>query len=123
MWRWRWVLNPSPHFTMPLKVQKISWKTKFKLMIGRDSWELTDNIKRNEYNFLLRNEYLGKEPVFDIATYEATLLDGTQSLFKYKGNKFQSMQEVYSDDGGHLNKIGSKLIAEQLLIFLANNIK
>jgi hypothetical protein len=109
------------HFTMPLKTQHFSWKTKFKNFIGKESWELAENIKRNNYNKLLLKAYNGNQPIFDIASYQATLQDGSQTTFKYKGEKFIYMQDSYSSDGGHLNAIGAKVIAEQLLIFLAEN--
>lgn len=110
------------HFTMPLRTQPISWKTKAKLFLGKELWEFTDNIKRNQFNQLLLQEYQGKEPVFDIAGYEATTDDGRQMTFQYKEKKYLAMLAEYSADGGHLNKKGEKWIAGNLLVFLVNNI-
>ncbi len=111
------------HFTMPLKTQHFSWKSKLKNFIGKESWELAENIKRNNYNKLLLEEYKGRQPIFDIASYEATLQNGSQAVFKYKGEQFLYMQDSYSSDGGHLNSLGAQVIAEQLLIFLAESLK
>lgn len=111
------------HFTMPLKTQHFSWKTKLKNFIGKESWELSENIKRNHYNNLLLKEYKGLQPVFDIASYQATLQNGSKTFFKYKGEQFLYMQESYSSDGGHLNSSGAQVIAEQVLIFLAESFK
>ncbi len=110
------------HFTMPLKMQQMTWKTKVKSWLGRDVWEVADNVKRNEFNKLLLTEYRGKEPVFDIAAYEAISVDGAEETFKNKGVKYYSLRKEYTDDGGHLNSFGRKIVAEQLLIFLAENL-
>ena len=110
------------HFTMPLHTQKITWKTKVKMLAGRDAWEFTDNIKRNEFNKLLLAEYKGKEPVFDIARFEATGKDGTSTVFKYHGKEYFSVDPAYSSDGGHLNMLGRRTIAEHLLVFLVNEL-
>ncbi len=110
------------HFTMPLKVQEITWKTKVKSLLGRDVWELADNIKRNEFNALLLDAYAGKELVFDIAAYEASTVSGEAEVFKNKGEPYYALRSEYSSDGGHLNTMGRKIIAEQLLIFLAEKL-
>ena len=109
------------HVTMPLKTQQFTWKTKLKMLIGKNSWELAENIKRNTYNKLLLREYSNREPIFDIAAYEATLEDGSIASFKNKGASYLYMQDAYSSDGGHLNPSAARMIAEQLLIFLAEN--
>jgi len=108
------------HFTMPLRTQKITWKTRLKLMLGKEAWEIQDNLKRNQFNRLLKDTFQGSEPVFDIALYEATLADGSLSKFTYDDTEYLSMNPAYSSDGGHLNKLGSRLIAEKFLLFLVN---
>jgi hypothetical protein len=108
------------HFTMPLRTQPVSWKTKIKLLMGKEPWEFTDNMKRNQFNELLLKQYQGKEPVFDIAGYEATGQDGKKMTFTYKGKNYLAMRPEYSSDGGHLNKKGEQWIAEKLLLFLVN---
>jgi len=111
------------HFTIPLTVTKASWKTKVKKVFGKKIWEYEDNIKRNEFNTLLKHEFVGNEPVFDIASFESISPDGKESFFTVNGDKYFSMLPEYSDDGGHLNRKGSRIVAEQLLIFLANQLK
>ena len=109
------------HFTVPLKVTKTTWKTWIKKILRKEEiWEYDDNIKRNEYNKMLLKKYKGKEPVFDIARIQSTLPDGTRSSFTKGGRTYYSMAPEYSYDGGHLNEKGRKIVAEQLLIFLAN---
>jgi len=44
-----------------------------------------------------------------------------QRSFFRKGNQiYFTLIPEYTDDGGHLNTLGRKIVAEQLLIFLAD---
>ena len=108
------------HFTVPLTTTKTTWKTWIKKLIGKKTWEYDDNIKRNEYNEMLLKKYEGKEPVLDIAKIESTFPDGTRFSFTKDGKTYYSMVPEYTYDGGHLNEVGRKKVAEQLLILLAN---
>ncbi len=111
------------HFTVPLTVSKTTWKTHIKKLAGKKTfWEFADNIKRNQYNQLLLKEYLGKEPVFDIAEFESTCPDGKRESFEIDNRSYCSMVKEYTNDSGHLNEKGSRMVAEQFLIFLANAI-
>jgi hypothetical protein len=108
------------HFTIPLTTNKGSWKTEVKKLLGKDDlWEYADNIKRNQYNLLLLNEYQGKEPVFDLAVIESTRPDGQRESFNFKGRAYYALAEEYTRDGGHLNEDGSKVVGAALLEFLA----
>ena len=108
------------HFTVPLTTTKTTWKTWIKKLIGKKTWEYDDNIKRNEYNDLLRKKYEGKEPILDIAKIQSTYPDGTRSTFEKDGKTYFAMVPEYSTDGGHLNEQGRKKVAEQFLILLAS---
>jgi len=107
------------HFTDPLTVNKTNWKSWIKKIIGRkDPWGYIANIKRNEYNQKIVEKYEGRELIFDIATIESTYPDGKRCSFNVKGKSYYSMVPEYSTDGGHLNKVGRKIVAEQFLILL-----
>ncbi len=109
------------HVTVPLLSTKKTFTTRIKRMVGkRDIWGYDGNIKRNDFNELLRKEYEGKEPVFDPARIESTYADGRESSFTEDGKTYYSLIPEYTNDGGHLNNAGKKVAAEQLLIFLAN---
>jgi len=105
------------HFTVPLTRPKTTWKTIIKKVLQMNT-EREDNIKRNEYNEKLCNAYKGTEPVFDLAATESTFPDGTRSSFVKAGKTYYSLVPEYTNDGGHLNEIGRKIVAEQFLIFL-----
>jgi hypothetical protein len=108
------------HFTAPLTGRQTGWKASIKKIIGREIDGATDNIKRFEYNELLVNEFDGKDPIFDIAKIESTFTDGTRSSFEKDGETYYSMVPEYTYDGGHLNELGRKRVAERFLIFLSN---
>lgn len=107
------------HFTVPLKVTNDSWRTSLKSLLGRKSWEYADNIRRNEYNQLLKEAFETRAPVFDIALFEAMAADGKFSSFREQGKEYLALQNAYSKDGGHLNDVGRRWIAAHLLVFLA----
>lgn len=106
------------HFTVPLMSYSSGFIANLKRMIKPNNNDL-DNIKRNEINRLIVNEYSGKDPLFDIALIESTLPDGTRAIFSSGGKDYYYLPDVYTDDGGHLNEQARKYVAEQLLITLA----
>ena len=108
------------HLTTPLTRRQTGIKTWIKNIIGRPIGGVDDNIKRNELNELLRNEYSGKEPIFDLAAVESTYPDGTKMSFEKEGKTIYALVPEYTYDGGHLNEKGRKIVAEQLLLLLAN---
>lgn len=107
------------HFTVPLMSHSNSVISRIKRMLKPDNDDL-DNIKRNELNALIIKEYSKKEPLFDIAQLEATLPNGELATFTKDGSRYFYLPEEYTDDGGHLNELARKYVAEQLLIMLAN---
>jgi len=122
------------HFTAPIETTSwlfnlkiwlkgfFNWGWKYKpihyLKTISNIWRYDANVKRNEYNDLIRAEYSGKDLLLDIAKFESTYPDGTMETFSNSGQTFFSMVPEYTDDGGHLNKKGRKIIAEQLLLIL-----
>ena len=91
-----------------------------KKVFGRPVFDYQDNISRNQFNEMLRKEYEGKEPFFDLANIESTFPHGKRASFAKNGSIYYSMVPEYTDDGGHLNKVGRRRITGQLLVFLAN---
>ncbi len=74
------------------------------------------NIKRNQYNNLLRNKY---KNIFDLAGIESQYPDGKRATFVENGSTYYSLVKEYSNDGGHLNKVGRFYAARELLIVLS----
>ncbi len=103
------------HTTVPLTVSETSVRSVIKTVLGRED----NNVKRNRYNEMLRREYGGKAPLFDIAQAESTHPDGTRSSFTKSGTTYYSLAPEYTDDGGHLNEQGQRAVAQELLMLLA----
>lgn len=110
------------HVTTPLTTLQTGPKAWIKWIIGKPIAGVEDNIQREAYNQKLRNEYSGKEPVFDLAAIESTFPDGSRAVFEKNGKSYPRIVSEYTDDGGHLNEIGRKKVAEQLLILLAKTV-
>ncbi len=89
-----------------------------KKIIGK--LNIYDYKSANRFNELLTKEYKGKVPFFDLARYESTRPDGSRNSTIVDGQQNFELVQGYTTDGGHLNTIGQKLIAEQFLLFLAN---
>jgi len=64
------------------------------------------------YQEALEREFSAQEIPFKSQPIVEILYKGTPLTKKY--------QPDYTDDGGHLNERGRKIVAEQLLIFLSN---
>lgn len=109
------------HFTTPLMTVQSGPKAWLKKIIGKPIGGIEDNIARGRFNTLIRKEYAGTEPLFDIAQLESTFPDGSRSTFEVNGEIFEALAPVYTYDGGHLNKLGRKHIAEQFVIFLSEH--
>lgn len=111
------------HVTVPLVTShqgvKQGVKEWVKGLLGRPT-VASINSKRNQFNDLLRKEFEGKELIFDLAEIEATYPDGRRASYTYEGKTYHSMVQTYSDDGGHLNEMGRRIVAEQFLVFLAS---
>ena len=106
------------HLTMPLSINEDTWPY-FKLKVRGHDTDRDRNRVRNRYNALLRQAYVGNEPVFDIAALESRRADGSLSYNRWFGETIYSLAWEYTYDGGHLNETARRMVAEQLLIFLA----
>ena len=110
------------HVTVPLlRKEKTTLKGYVKKILGRSDGFFAErqNVKRNRYNELLLRHYAGSEPVFDLASIQAAHQDGTHEVFTSGSRSYQALAPEYTDDGGHLNALGRRVVAEQFLIFLA----
>ena len=103
------------HFTAPLVMKQKGAKAFIKRVLGREVWSDRDNLRRQEYNKLVRETYSGKEPVLDIAEIESTRPDGSREVHSLDGEKYYSLFSEYTTDGGHLNKKGRDLVVQNLI--------
>jgi len=106
------------HITMPLTRAERLLKSFAKSLLRRPSARALE-LKRNQFNDLLRKEYSGKEPIFDLAAVESTRSDGSRTFFRRDGIAVYTLAPEFTNDGGHLNEFGRRRAAEELLITLA----
>lgn len=110
------------HVTAPIcsvpKGAKKNLKQSVKLLIGKPG-VLDDNMMRLRYNKLLNDAYCATGSVFDLALVESVRPSGLRCYAAKGAEKVYVMAPEYTEDGGHLNRLGRKKVAEQLLIILA----
>lgn len=110
------------HMTMPLRTVQTGWKASVRGLLGKPIGGYAENLQRQAYNELLRAEFAGKAPLFDIAAIESTR-GGDRVSFTSEGKTAFALAPEYTHDGGHLNPVGRRLVAEQLLVLLAETAK
>ncbi len=111
---------PSTKFiycTVPLFAAESKLKTLIKIILGRGDNNKAENISRNKFNQLLLEHYGKSEAIFDIAKYES---NNYQTYFIKDGSKIFTLYPGFTSDGGHLNEVGSKVVATGLLELLVN---
>jgi len=109
------------HVTAPLTAVEGGLKARAKYLLGyAPLYETMENMRREEYNTLLRKAYQGREPIFDLARVESTAPDGTMEAVKWKGMVVPVMTPEYTSDGGHLNDAGQLRAARELVRILAS---
>ncbi len=110
------------HATVPLRAVYTGpkWRVRqsFRRLFGRPTI-VDDNDQRNKYNELLREAYSEDGTVYDLALAESTDVHGRSCYVKKSKEKVPFLCLEYSADGGHLNALGKRRAAEQLLIMLA----
>ncbi len=110
------------HVTVPIrsvpKGARRNLKQAVKLLIGRPGF-LEDNMMRRRYNDLLNDAYSKTGFFFDLANIESVNTGGFRCHAVKGEEKVYVMAPEYTEDGGHLNSLGRKKVAEQLLIILA----
>jgi len=107
------------HVTLPLTTVQTGPKALAKRLLGRTPYGTIENVRREEYNALLRRAYAGREPLFDLARLESHAPDGTLVTVAWDGRSAPAMASAYTDDGGHLNERGRDLAARELIRVLA----
>jgi len=107
------------HVTVPLTHVQSGPKALVKKVIRRAPGGYADNVRREQFNDLMRREYKGREPLFDLAAVESTRPEGGQELFTFKGSSGRALFPPYGSDGRHLNEMGRRRVAEELVVFLA----
>lgn len=113
------------HVTIPIESMPKSLRgmaaTAAKRILGRPT-VIDDNAARQKYNELLRRRFGGREPVFDLALFEALDAGGAVTVAKSKYGSVQFMDRRKTTDGGHLNDAGKSFVGEKFAAFLAEQV-
>lgn len=111
---------PSTAFiavTAPLTTVQSGPKVFIKRLLGREPGGFAANFKRQEFNTILRSRYGQKGSLFDLAKIES---EGAGN-YQFNGQPIEVMNPAFTDDGGHLNATGEKIVASKLLKFIVSN--
>lgn len=106
------------HITVPLRVVEPQGRLLIKRLLGKKSILMADNWKRQQFNEMMRNTFGNRQPLFDLAKAESTYPSGKRCISSMSGQKVYSLVPEYTDDGGHLNKKGQRIIAKQFIEYL-----
>lgn len=107
------------HVTAPLMAVQSGPKATIKKLLGRAPDHYVDNLVREQFNALLRREYEGREPVFDLAALEGTRPGQPREALSFDGKTVYALLPEYTTDGGHLTPDAQRRMAAALLSFLA----
>ncbi len=108
------------HVTVPLTTVQGGVKAMLKRALGKAPAGAAENVRRAGFNALLRAEYEGREPLFDLAAAESTRPDGTRETVDWDGRVVPAQVPEYSSDGAHLNETGRRRAARALVATLAS---
>ncbi len=111
------------HVTVPLVSRPSGIKDRIKIVLGRSVKDPEASMKRNVFNDMIRNEYADSAPIFDLARVESTYPDGKRECFDVGGKIYYALIEAYTDDGAHLNNLGRKVVAAELLLLLSSLVR
>ena len=109
------------HFTVPLTKRPIDPKNRMKRLLGLQVWGDASNVARNQFNNLLLKTF-PQDPIFDIALIESTRLDGSRVKFTHDEKTYYCLAPEYTNDGGHLNDLGKRIVASEMVKFLAKTL-
>jgi len=107
------------HVTSPLVRVQSGPRATLKKLMGQAPGRYASNIQREIFNELMRREYGGREPLYDLAAVESTRPDGSRETISHAGRTAYALYPGYTDDGSHLNAAGRRRAAEALLVVLA----
>lgn len=103
--------------TVPLTTDR-SWRANLKALAGiDDQMGPADNRARERYNALVRAEYGGSR-LFDVAAVQATMSTAPEVRTQH-GEQYHVMNAALSADAGHLNELGGRIAAAELVRIIA----
>ncbi|MGZ5009637.1 MAG: hypothetical protein ACXV8P_02615 [Methylobacter sp.] len=114
--------HPETNFvavTAPLMALQTGPKALVKKLIGKQPSGSVDNLRRAEFNTLLRERYASTGRLFDLAKAEADST-GQHCRVAVNGQTVEALCPELTNDGGHLNEHGQELVATAFLNFASS---
>jgi len=105
--------------TVPLTAVPTGPRERLKTLFKRGASDFQDNRNRHELNRLIVDRYGPSGQLFDLARFESTDPDGRPVTVERDGVAVPAMFPAYTEDGGHLNAAGRRIVATNLLLLLA----
>lgn len=106
------------HVTSPLRSIERGPGVWARELLGKRNRAKYANAARGEFNRMLRERYAA-DPIFDLAAVMSTYPDGQRETFTLDGKTYESLVPAYTNDGGHLNKVGASYAAAQFVSSIA----
>jgi len=103
------------HCTVPLRSIRLGIRSFLRLAFGRSVTAIQENIQREALSDLVRSDCLENSRLFDIAALESKSLSGSLCVPNYHAVRVPALDPYYSSDGGHLNGVGRRYIAEKFV--------
>ena len=99
------------HVTVPLFTRDDDWRAGVRRLLSMEVPRTLDNARRHELSERIRARYAGREPIFDLAEFEAASDRDTGGI--------PYLRSDYTYDGGHLNEAARAAGAATLLNVVA----
>jgi hypothetical protein len=106
------------HVTVPLRVAPHGWRYALQRPIRGVAPEVRRNAARDAFNALLRDAYERSGLLFDLANVESCDARGAAVVSLHGNVKVPALAKEWSDDGGHLNARGRKVVGRSFIDFL-----
>ena len=101
------------HVTVPITTVESAAKARLKSILGRPTLR-SANVRRQEYNALVRRAFAGREPLYDLAAVEAAGPRREVSALRV-ADDVDLLDAAFTNDGGHLNALGARAAAAAML--------
>lgn len=102
--------------TSPLTTVQTGPRAWLKKVLGKEPGGYADNVRRQAFNAVVRSRYGSDPRLFDIAALES---GGGRHNVDAGGTRVEFLDPALTDDGGHLNEAGQRLVGNALIAHLA----
>lgn len=102
--------------TVPVRTVSTGFKVSIRRLLGKKMNDYEDNVRRQEFNTILRNRFGVQGRLFDLAKAEA---QGTNTI-TYNGKPLDVLNTKMAIDSGHLNAFGERIVAAEFIKYITS---